>query len=203
MPIQHVNIADANRHEDKHASTASNGQVKKANGDGTTAFVNPVTLNNVTIASTLEAFSTATQAPTATNTALQVTFGSGASNSDVEVSSAGVVTIKTAGLYLVEILLNVSRETSDQEAIVMARTLVNDVAVGTTASVVIDSDTMSVPVKLSQFRKFTANDTLKVQIIRDDSGEDDGGLFSIATSTSGWAASPSAYVKVQKIGGGF
>ena len=36
--VQHKNIADADRHEPKGASTAANGTVMHANGDGTTSF---------------------------------------------------------------------------------------------------------------------------------------------------------------------
>lgn len=40
MSIQHSAIADADRHEPKGASTASNRQVLTAKGDGTTEFAN-------------------------------------------------------------------------------------------------------------------------------------------------------------------
>ena len=38
MAIEHANIADSDRHENKGASTALDGQYCKANGDGTTSF---------------------------------------------------------------------------------------------------------------------------------------------------------------------
>lgn len=41
MAVQHANIADADRHEAKGASSASNNQVLTADGDGTTSFRNP------------------------------------------------------------------------------------------------------------------------------------------------------------------
>jgi hypothetical protein len=43
MP-EHKAISDANRHEAKHADTASAGQYLQANGDGTTSFVTPPTI---------------------------------------------------------------------------------------------------------------------------------------------------------------
>lgn len=42
MAIQHSNIADADRHEAKGASTATLGQVLRSDGDGTTSFKLPI-----------------------------------------------------------------------------------------------------------------------------------------------------------------
>jgi hypothetical protein len=203
MAVQHVNIADADRHENKHASTATNGQILKANGDGSSAFVSPSTLENVTISSTLEAVSTTSQNPSAVDTAYQVTFGAGDSNSDVTVASNGIITINTSGLYNVTFNISLGRATATGIAVLLARLLINDTPSGFVQGVKIDTSANVTPLHASLLRKFTASDTIKLQIIRDSTGANDGGVISLVSTPSGWEDSPSAAVRIQKIGGGF
>lgn len=202
MAIQHENIADANRHEAKGASTATNGQVLKANGDGTTSFTNPNTLVNIGVASTLQGISTTTQNPSGTNTPYQVIWGAGSSNSNATIAGTGVVTINTTGLYFITFNLNFSRSSDTGISILFARLLVNDIEVGFVQCVKLDANTAVVPFNASILRSFTANDTIKVQIIRDSGGTNDGGLYTVDPALSGWSNSPSAAIRIQKIAGG-
>lgn len=200
--IQHAVIPDAQRHEAKGASTATAGQVLKANGDGTTSFVTPNTLSNISITSTLEAISTTTQNPVAVDTPLQVTFGAGNSNSQVTVASNGVITINQAGLYLITFDLNIGRANATGIATVVTRILVNGVATNFINAVKIDTSINTNPTNFVMFRSFSATDTITVQIIRDSAGANDGGLYTFDPVLAGWANAPSAGVRIQSIAGG-
>lgn len=202
MSVQHVNIADADRHETKGASTAAAGQVHRANGNGTTTWVNPNTLSNISIGSTLEGLSFSNQGPTAVDTPHQVTWGSGTSNSDVSIASNGVVTITTSGLYLVTFNLNLGRANVTGIATLLARLLVNDNPTGFVQAVKIDTSANIQPLNASILRSFNASSTIKVQLIRDSSGNNDGGLITVDPVLAGWNNSPSAAIRVQKILGG-
>lgn len=201
MAIQHRNIPDAERHEPKGASTATVGQVLASSGSGLTAFINPNTLDNITLSSSLEAISTTSQAPASTDTPLQITFGAGSSNSDVSVNGSGTVTILTAGVYFLTFNLSLGRSNATGVSTVLARLLVNDVATGFVQASKIDTSVNIVPFHATLLRKFAVNDTIKVQIIRDSSGTNDGGVVTFDPVLSGWANSPSAAVRIQKIMG--
>lgn len=201
MAIQHSAIPDAQRHEAKGASTATNGQVLKANGNGTTSFVNPSTLSNITIASSLEAQSTTTQNPLGTDNPYQVLWGSGNSNSDATVASNGVITITNAGLYLITVNLAFGKPTDVGISKLVARLLLNGLPVGYPVATQIDAGIEINPVQLTLFKSLAASDTITAQIIRDSTGANEGGLYAFDPALAGWANTPSAAVLIQKIGG--
>lgn len=201
MPIQHNVIPDAERHEAKGASTAIAGQVLKANGDGSTSFVAPNTLSNIAITSTLEAISTTTQNPAGTDTPYQVVFGGGTSNTQATVASNGIVTINEAGLYLITVDLNFSRANNVGLATMVARVLINGVATNFIYPVKMDTSINFDPTNITIFRSFAATDTITVQIIRDSGGANDGGLYTFNPVLAGWADTPSALIRIQKITG--
>lgn len=203
MSIQHASIADANRHENKHASSASNGQVLKAKGDGTTEFVNPSTLQNITIGSSIEGTSNTSQGPSSTDTVHQVTWGSGSSSTDVTIGSNGLITINTAGLYLFSYTLSLGRSSNSGVATLVTRLLLNNAEFGHPQAVRIDASTDVKPITVTLFRKFSPGDELKVQLIRDSAGTNDGGLITIDPTPSGWSNSPAATVRLSKIVGGY
>lgn len=202
MAIQHVNIADADRHEAKGASLATAGQVLRANGVGGTSFVNPNTLANINISSTIEGISNVTQNPSGTDTAYQVTWGAGTSNSDVNIAASGVITFLTAGLYIVTTQLSIGRSTNVGTASLFTRNLVNDVENGFVHGFRVETSADVQSYRQESIRSFAVNDTLKVQFVRDSSGSNDGGLITLDPVISGWSNSPSAAIRIQKIAGG-
>lgn len=204
MAVQHRNITDIERHEAKGASTATNGQVLKANGDTTTSFVNPNTLINITAASSIESNSVVSQSPTSLDTPLQVNFGTGASNSNASINVDGTVVFTVSGLYYITINLNLGRSSNTGVAFLAARLLINGTPIGITQATKIDTSMNIVPFNASLLRSMASGDVLTIQIIRDSgsSGQNDGGLLPIIPATSGWASSPSASIRVQKIQGG-
>lgn len=201
MPIQHKNIPDAERHEPKGASTATAGQVLSSNGAGAALFVNPNTLANITLSSVFESSSLVNQQPAAVDTPLQVNFGTGGSNSDVSVDNTGVVTIINAGVYFITVNLSMGRANNTGISIVMARLLLNDAPVGFAQASKIDTSVNIVPFHASILRKLSAADTIKLQILRDSAGANDGGLVTVDPVLAGWANAPSASIRIQKITG--
>lgn len=203
MAIEHKNIPDAERHEPKGASTATAGQVARANGDGSTTFVGATELGAITIGGSPNIASFVTQGPSAVDTPYQVTFGAGGGTSDFNVASNGVITFTNNGLYEVDISLNVGRSNSTGTAILVARLLANDSPIDTTKGVRIDASTDSRLINFRLLLPFAAATSLKVQIMRDSGGANDGGLVPIDPVLAGWTTVPSALVKVTKIIGGF
>lgn len=201
MP-QHKNIIDSERHEAKGASSATSGQVLKANGDGTTSFVSPNTLANIGIQSTLVGKSTIDQAPSATDTPLQVVFGSGGSNSHASIASNGIVTITSAGLYLITVSLHFSRETGPGSAILLSRVLVNGSNIDHNYVITLDDNSNTFTHTFTLLRSFNTSNTITVEIMRDDTGADLGGLSAFTPNVGSWGAIPSASIIVQKIAGG-
>lgn len=201
MPIQHKNIPDAERHEVKGASTATVGQVLSSNGSGGTTFVNPSSLVNITLSSILESVSNASQAPASTDTPLQINFGAGGANSDVSIAAGGTVTFLTSGVFAVTFNLNLGRTGTTGVATILARLLVNDTPTGFVQASRIDTSANTHPINAMILRNFSVNDTVKVQIIRDSGGNNDGGLITIDPVLAGWNNSPSAAIRIQKITG--
>lgn len=202
MALQHAVIPDSKRHEAKGASTASSGQVLSALGGDATLFVNPSTLSNINVNSILEGQSLVAQNPSTEDTPLQVTFGSLGSNSNVSIASTGLVTILATGLYFITLNLNFGRSTDTDIALLFSRMYVNDAAIGFVQSCKLNASTETASINQSFLRAFTANDVFKVEIMRDSTGENDGGLVSLNPELTGWANSPSAAIRIQKVAGG-
>lgn len=201
MAIQHRNIPDAERHPVKGTSTATAGQVLRADGAGDAAFVNPNSLVNITLSSNLEAGTATSQSPASTDTPLLITFGAGSSNADVSIAAGGTITILTAGVFIFTFNLNMGRTGNTGVSTLVARALVNDVALDPTYVNRIDTSGNTTTLNFTLIRNFAVNDTVKVQVIRDSGGTNDGGLIAIDPVLSGWATSSSASVKIQKITG--
>lgn len=203
MATEHRNIADAERHEPKGASVASAGQVLRSLGGGVTGFANPSVLNNITMSNMIEGVSLTSQGPVATDTPYQVTWGGGSANADISIASNGVLTLLTSGLYYFTFNLNMGRANNTGTSVLLARLLINDVPTGFVQVSKIDTSVNISPLNANILRSFVANDTVKIQIMRDSSGANDGGLITVDPVLAGWDNSPSAAVRIQKVLGGF
>jgi hypothetical protein len=207
MAIEHNVIPDAQRHEPKHASTATANQVNKANGDGTTKY-DFVAWSEITgkpspvgYSSILYGKSTATsQQPSATNTALQVEFGAGGTSTDgsVTLASNGNLTFNTAGYYALSLFLRFGRTGTSGQAILFNRVLINNVQALSSNSTTIDAAAQVNPFSATLFITANAGDVWRMEILRDAAGANDGGLFRTTTSTSGWVDSPSASLNISR-----
>ena len=201
MAIQHSNIADVDRHENKGASTATAGHVLKANGDGTTSFVSPLTIGNIQFVSTLSNSNSSTINPSVVDVPIVAGFNSTQSNSDITMDSTGLITVNTTGLYSFAFNLNFGRASNTGTAITVARLLVNDVQFGFTQGIVQDSTANTRPVRIDLFLSLVAGDELKVQIMRDSAGNNDGGLYAQLITVGSWGDVQSYFVRASRVVG--
>lgn len=203
--VEHVSIADADRHEVKHASTGVLNQALLSNGNGTTRFAFPSyddladkpTL--VGYQQVLTGFSTAaSQAPAGLDTPLQVEFGAGVITTDATLAANGTLTFNTPGDYIITLFLRFGRTAGGGTAILLNRFLVNGVqGLNSNAVKLPDQDTV-LPFSTSLNVNAAAGATFQLQIMRDSAGINNGGLFRILPTVAGWNLAPCATIVVSK-----
>lgn len=203
--VEHVAIQDADRHEVKHADTASVDQVLHANGDGTTIFkfvdydniVN--TPSPVGYQQILSGFSTAaSQVPAALDTALQVEFGAGVVTADATLGPTGTLTFHTAGDYYVTLFMRFGRTAAPGTAIILNRFLINGVQGLNSNGVQLPDQDSVIPFSASLVITATPGMTFQLQILRDSGGINNGGLFRLLPTVVAWNLVPSATIVVSK-----
>jgi len=195
--MEHKDIADAQRHEAKGASTAAAGQVLVANGDGTTSFEFLETGGYEFVISNYS--TAASQNPSAVDTPLQVEFGALATSTDASIATDGTITFNTAGKYMVTLFLRFGRTSGAGTSILLNRLLYNGVQFLRTNAIAMTDAAATHPFSATLLIEATAADTLKVEIARDSAGINNGGLIRTTPSTLGWHASPSASVVISKV----
>lgn len=200
MPL-HRDLPDSELHQVKGAAGAVAGTVLKANGDGTTSFVIPSSLESIKIASVLENKSSSSINPSALDTPIDATFDTTVSNTDTNIASTGIITLLKTGVYIVTLNLNFGRTSGAGTVTLAARLLLNGSPTGFVQGMSMSDTTSARPAQFNIYKKFNANDTLKVQIVRDSSGINNGGLIATATAASGWDDIPAYWVRVHKIDG--
>ena len=139
------------------------------------------------------------QAPTVTNLAMKVKFGSTVNNEYVFLDADGTITFKEAGHYHVETRLQVGRTGVTGTALLLARCVKNGVQYGGgSAFKLADSDVLF-PCVANIRVDIEVDDTFYFQIIRDASGDNSGGLY-MTDPSDGWSNIPSANITITKIG---
>jgi len=207
--VEHVSISDVDRHEVKHASTALLNQSLLSNGNGTTRFsyISYADLTNKpTIAGYRQvlagASTAATQAPAAVDTPLQVEFGPAVATADVTLASNGLLTFNTPGDYQVTLFLRFGRTSGAGTAILLSRVLVNGAqALNTNGLKLSDQDAIVPFSSTLNIQSVSGGSTFQLQIMRDSTGINNGGLFRIVPTAAGWNNSPSATIVVSKFVG--
>ena len=200
---EHKNLTDPQIHEPKGVSNASAGARYIADGSGSGSWELPPTIKeNLTKVSEINSVSSLSQNPTGLDTPLQVNFGSGATSTNVDVSATGTVTYKTAGFYETILSGTFARATDSpfdsSGSVMLVRVLLNDVQLGTTLAFTMeDSDSLH-PLDFKIMESLEAGTTLKVEIMRDSSGVDSGGLFPVSPVQGDWTQIPSAEIRIKK-----
>lgn len=144
----------------------------------------------------------ASQAPTALDTPLQLTYGPAQEvpGAEIHLSSTGVITFNKAGKYVVNFRAHYGRTGASGTSILMFRVLKNGVAQGHSFAAKMSSADDLIPWDSSSFIvDAQIGDTLVSQIIRDSAGVNFGGVFQIPSTAAGWAAAPCAAVSVYKV----
>lgn len=149
----------------------------------------------------LRAASTATQAPTAVDTPLQVSFGAaqGSASDPVMINAAGLVTFNTAGNYAVRIKLQNGRTGATGTSILLSRILLNGVQVGSSAAVKMTQTDATTPSESRVVVNPTAGQTFQVQIMRDSAGSNFGGVYPQTATVAAWGVAPSALLVISRL----
>lgn len=149
----------------------------------------------------LRAASTVTQAPSAVDTALQLTFGAAqkSATDPVMINSAGLVTFNTAGNYAVRIKLQNGRTGATGTSILFSRLLVNGTQVGSAAAVKMTQTDATTPSESCVVVNATAGQTFVVQIMRDSAGSNFGGVYPQVATVTAWGTAPSALLVISRL----
>jgi hypothetical protein len=184
--------------------------------DNTTGDITPADLREVTTqiadsmlytsagvreVEVLRAASTAVQAPTAVNTPLQLTFGAaqGTASNPVMISAGGLVTFNTAGSYAVRVKLQNGRTGASGTSVLLSRILINGVQAGSPQAVKITSAEETNPTDSRVVVAVTAGQTFAVEIMRDGSGTNFGGVYPLAAAVTAWGTAPSALLVISRL----
>lgn len=197
----HADLTGADLHEPKGAASAAAGLVMRANGTGGTSWVSPLSMTNIQFASTIVASRSANILPSALDTPLTAGFDANVSNSDISINTSGTITAVTAGLYACTFNMNFGRTTATGTAVLSARLLKNGVQLGFTQGATLADNVNSRPMQANLEIPLLATDVLQVQIMRDSSGANEGGLIAIPITPVSWGDIPSYWVRVRKIVG--
>ena len=141
------------------------------------------------------------QGPTAVDTAHQVLFGPGGTiTGEMTINADGSMVCNVDGDYFFSMNLTYGRSTNSGLAKMHIRVMINGVQRGASG----DNFFSSQNDRLSKGNSFvlglTAGDILHIELVRDSTGANDGGLFISNPAAAGWADSPSANIAIYKVG---
>jgi len=219
---EHSTLTGASLHEPKGAAAASSGEVYTADGVGSGAW-SEVTIagqsaalvdtipksdgagsvtwvsNKVEVDSILVRDDNTTQNPSAVDTPLQVTFGPAHSTTEFDISAAGAITCNVTGSYELKFNYRFARTSGTGTAILVLRYLINGTAAGAPITCELTGAGDVIPYSASVPTALTAGAILTVEILRDSSGNNDGGLAPFTPTLAGWGAVGSAQVTIDKM----
>ncbi len=149
----------------------------------------------------LRAPSTVAQAPSAVDTALQLTFGAAQNSAanPVMINAAGLVTSNTAGTYAVRIKLQCGRTGATGTSILLSRLLLGGAQIGSPAAVKMTQTDATTPTESRVVINATAGQTFIVQIMRDSAGSNFGGVYPQAATVTAWGTAPSALLVISRL----
>jgi len=149
----------------------------------------------------LRAPSTVAQAPTAVDTALQLTFGSAqnSASNPVMINAAGLVTFNVAGNYAVRIKLQCGRTGATGTSILLSRILLGGAQFGSAACVKMTQTDATTPTDSRVVINATAGQTLAIQIMRDSAGSNFGGVYPQVATVTAWGTAPSALLVISRL----
>lgn len=149
----------------------------------------------------LRAASTATQAPSAVDTALQVSFGAaqGSASDPVMINAAGLVTFNQAGNYAVRVKLQCGRTGATGTSILLSRLVLGGAQLGSAACVKLTQTDATTPTDSRVVMNPTAGQTFIVQIMRDSTGSNFGGVYPQTATVAAWGVAPSALLVISRL----
>lgn len=139
-----------------------------------------------------------TQTPIA-NTALKVEFGTAQTSTEVDLSAIGDITFKEAGKYIITTFFQYGRTgVTAGEAVLLSRIMLNSVQMGNTMATKIENNNTIVPWSSSIQVTVAANDVMHIEVAKDSTGVDEGGLIAVTPGNAGWALAPTAAIQIYK-----
>lgn len=149
----------------------------------------------------LRAASTATQAPSAVDTPLQLSFGAaqGSASDPVMINAAGLVTFNIAGNYAVRVKLQCGRTGATGTSILLTRLVLGGAQLGSAACVKLTQTDATTPTDSRVVMNPTAGQTFVVQIMRDSSGSNFGGVYPQTATVAAWGVAPSALLVISRL----
>lgn len=149
----------------------------------------------------LRAASTITQAPSAVDTALQLSFGAaqGSASDPVMINAAGLVTFNVAGNYAVRVKLQCGRTGATGTSILLSRLVLGGTQVGSPAAVKLTQTDATTPTESRVALNATAGQTFIAQIMRDSAGSNFGGVYPQSATVTAWGTAPSAMLVISRL----
>ncbi|EPE5519174.1 hypothetical protein ACSJS7_004270 [Salmonella enterica subsp. enterica serovar Kentucky] len=149
----------------------------------------------------LRASSAVVQAPTAVDTALQLTFGAaqGTASNPVMINTAGLVTFNATGSYAVRVKLQAGRTGASGTSILLSRILVNGAQYGSPAATKLVSADVTIPIESRVAINATAGQTMAVQIMRDSAGTNFGGVYPQTATVAARGVAPSSLLVISRL----
>jgi hypothetical protein len=175
-------------------------------GDGADTIIRVLMLSDDSkIGNTLETVLAAkslasSQEPIGTDNPLQVEFGSaqGSVSDPVQIDSLGNITFNEAGTYFMRVAIHFGRTGASQTSELRFRSLINATPIGEViAARISDADSLSY-INVSIIALTPATDILTFEVMRDSSGNNSGGLFSIPSTPVDWEDAPNARILIQR-----
>ena len=175
----------------------TSAQFLKANGTVDSNIY--LTANTLSVPQVLNGTSFVTQAPSALDTPLVVSFGASQSNVDVTLDAGGTIVFNTGGVYFINSFGSVERQgSSGGVAVILFRATLNGVQITTTKAIELSSTGVIIPYEITIPFKAQAGDIIRFEIMRDSSGVNQGGLYG-HTVLGGWPNVPPAHVEIWKL----
>ncbi len=149
----------------------------------------------------LRAPSTVVQAPSAVDTPLQLSFGAAqkSSSDPVMINAAGLVTFNVAGNYAVRVKLQCGRTGATGTSVLLSRLILAGSQIGSAAAVKLTQTDATTPTESRVVINATAGQTFAVQIMRDSSGSNFGGVYPQAAVVTAWGTAPSALLVISRL----
>ncbi len=149
----------------------------------------------------LRAPSTVVQAPSAVDTPLQLSFGAAqkSSSDPVMINAAGLVTFNVAGSYAVRVKLQCGRTGATGTSVLLSRLILAGNQIGSAAAVKLTQTDATTPTESRVVINATAAQTFAVQIMRDSSGSNFGGVYPQVAVVTAWGTAPSALLVISRL----
>lgn len=149
----------------------------------------------------LRAPSTVAQAPSAVDTPLQLSFGAAqkSSSDPVMINAAGLVTFNVAGSYAVRVKLQCGRTGATGTSVLLSRLILAGSQIGSAAAVKLTQTDATTPTESRVVINATAGQTLAIQIMRDSSGSNFGGVYPQVAVITAWGTAPSALLVISRL----